>query len=61
MVAIAGNVEGDIIIGDHNFKVNTNYGTIVYKQAGPRVKLREAVPQPPRAIRGVFCAVQRNY
>lgn len=51
-ITVAGNVEGDIIVGDHNFKVNTNYGTIVYKQAAPRVKPREAVPQPPRAVRG---------
>jgi CSLREA domain-containing protein len=51
-ITVAGNVEGDIIVGDHNFKVNANYGTIIYKQAGPRVRPREAVPQPPRAIRG---------
>jgi hypothetical protein len=52
-LTVTGNVQGDIIVGDHNFKVNTNYGTILYKQAGPRVKLRDAVPQPPRAPRGL--------
>jgi CSLREA domain-containing protein len=51
-ITVTGNVQGDIIVGDHNFKVNTNYGTILYKQATPRVKPREAVPQPPRPPRG---------
>jgi len=51
-IAVAGNVEGDIIVGNNNFKVNTNYGTIVYKQAAPQARLRDAVPQPPRAPRG---------
>ena len=51
-IAVAGNVEGDIIVGNNNFKVNTNYGTIVYKQAAPQARLRDAAPQPPRAPRG---------
>ncbi len=50
--AVGGNVEGDIIIGDNNFKVNTNYGTIIYKQATPQARLRDAAPRPPRAPRG---------
>ncbi|HLF25700.1 MAG TPA: hypothetical protein VJG32_05145 [Anaerolineae bacterium] len=51
-IAVAGNVEGNIVVGDNNFVVNTNYGTIVYKQAAPQARLRDATPQPPRAPRG---------
>ena len=50
-IAVTGNVAGSIVVGDHNFVVNTNHGTIVYKHAGPQIKLREAAPQPPRAPR----------
>lgn len=50
-ITVAGNVEGSIVIGDHNFVVNTNHGTIIYQQAGSQVKLRDAAPQPPRAPR----------
>ena len=50
-ITVQGNVEGSIVVGDNNFVVNTNHGTIVYKQTSPRVKLRDAVPQPPRAPR----------
>ncbi|MBI5350439.1 MAG: SUMF1/EgtB/PvdO family nonheme iron enzyme [Chloroflexi bacterium] len=50
-ITVNGNVEGSIVVGDNNFVVNTNHGTIVYKQAAPRVKLRDAMPQPPRAPR----------
>src|SRR3990172_5724350 len=50
-VAVAGNVAGSIVIGDNNFVVNTNYGTIVYKQAAHPVRPRDAIPQPPRAPR----------
>ncbi|MEK9161946.1 MAG: hypothetical protein AAB261_01490, partial [Chloroflexota bacterium] len=50
-ITVSGNVEGSIVVGDNNFVVNTNHGTIVYKQASPRVKLRDAMPQPPRAPR----------
>ncbi len=28
-VQIGGNVAGDIIVGNNNLKVNTNYGTII--------------------------------
>jgi hypothetical protein len=49
-IQVGGNVNGDIIVGNHNFKVNTNYGTIVYNApGGPVIKRREAKPQPPRA------------
>src|SRR5512143_2466550 len=49
-IQVGGDVNGDIIIGNHNFKVNTNYGTIVYNApAGPVIKRREAKPRPPRA------------
>ena len=51
-LTVAGNVEGDVIVGHHNFKVNTNYGTIVYQQAPPQVRQRDMAPQPPRAPRG---------
>lgn len=51
-IQVGGNVDGNIVVGDNNFVVNTNHGTIVYKQAGPQVKPRGFVPQPPRAPRG---------
>src|SRR5512140_94506 len=51
-IQVGGNVEGSIVVGDNNLVVNTNHGTIIYKQAGPQVKQREFAPQPPRAPRG---------
>src|SRR3972149_2200022 len=52
-IQIGGNVEnGNIVVGDNNFVVNTNHGTIVYPQAKPQVRLREFAPQAPRAPRG---------
>ena len=51
-IQIGGNVEGNIVVGDNNFVVNNNHGTIVYKQAAPQVGARNFVPQPPRATRG---------
>src|SRR5512139_347539 len=49
-IHVGGDVNGDIIIGHHNFKVNTNYGTIVYNApAEPGIKRREVHPQPLRA------------
>jgi energy-coupling factor transporter ATP-binding protein EcfA2 len=51
-IQIGGNVDGNIVVGDNNFVVNTNHGTIVYKQAAPQVRARNFVPQPPRATRG---------
>ena len=56
-IHVDGNVAGNIVVGDHNFVVNTNYGTIVNRQAGPQVSRREFAPQPPRAPRGF---VNRN-
>jgi len=50
-ISVTGNVEGSIVIGDNNFVVNNNYGTLVYKQAGPQVRLRAMAPKPPRAPR----------
>ena len=50
-IAVGGNVAGSIVVGDNNFVVNTNHGTIVYKHAAPRVQLRSAAPQPPRPPR----------
>ena len=38
-IQIGGNVDGNIVVGDNNFVVNTNHGTIVYKQAAPQVRL----------------------
>ncbi len=51
-IQIGGNVDGNIVVGDNNFVVNTNHGTIVYKQAPPQVRARDFAPQPPRAPRG---------
>ncbi|MEW6400651.1 MAG: hypothetical protein AB1649_02565 [Chloroflexota bacterium] len=52
-IEIHGNVEnGNIVVGDNNFVVNTNHGTIIYQQAKPQVRLRDFAPQPPRAPRG---------
>ncbi|HVN16762.1 MAG TPA: ATP-binding protein, partial [Anaerolineales bacterium] len=50
-VNVQGNVEGNIVVGDNNFVVNTNYGTVVYKQAAPRVQQRSLSPKPPRKPR----------
>ncbi len=51
-IRVEGNVEGSIVVGDNNFVVNANHGTIIYKQAVPQVRLRQFAPQPPRAPRG---------
>lgn len=51
-IQIGGNLDGSIVIGENNFVVNTNHGTIVYKQAGLQVRARGFVSQPPRAPRG---------
>lgn len=51
-IAVAGNVEGSIVVGDNNFVVNTNHGTIVYQQAAAQVRMREMLPRPPRRPRG---------
>src|SRR6185436_684252 len=51
-IQVGGNVDGSIVVGDNNFVVNSNHGTIVYQQAGPRARARQFVPQPPRPPRG---------
>jgi|GEM_PF-2568028 len=51
-IQVGGNVAGSIVLGDNNFVVNTNHGTIVYQQAGPQVQARQFAAQPPRAPRG---------
>ncbi|MBI3153267.1 MAG: tetratricopeptide repeat protein [Chloroflexi bacterium] len=50
-IQIGGNVEGNIVVGDNNFVVNSNHGTIVYQEAVPRIKKRDASPKPPRKPR----------
>src|SRR5690349_9564072 len=56
-IEVGGNVEGNIVIGNNNFVVNTNHGTIVFKEAPPQVRLRQFSPLPPRPPRGF---VNRN-
>lgn len=51
-IRVEGSVQGSIVVGDNNFVVNANHGTIIYKQAAPQVRLRQFSPQPPRAPRG---------
>lgn len=51
-IHVEGNVAGSIVLGDNNLVVHTNYGSIFYQQAAPRVKLRNFAPQPPRPPRG---------
>lgn len=51
-IKVSGNVGGSIVVGDHNFVVNTNHGTIVYQQSKPQVQARQFAAQPPRAPRG---------
>src|SRR5687767_8388176 len=51
-IQVGGNVDGNIVVGNNNFVVNTNHGTIVYKQDAPQVRLRQFSPRPPRAPRG---------
>lgn len=51
-VQVKGDVEGSIVIGDNNFVVNHNHGTIIHKQAAPQVRARTMKPRPPRAPHG---------
>jgi hypothetical protein len=57
-ISVGGNVEGSIVIGDNNFVVNTNHGTIVYQQAKLQVRLRDMMPRPPRAPRSFLGRVR---
>src|SRR5215207_6980316 len=52
-VAVEGNVEGDIQITNKKIEVNADHGAVVnFYDALPRVKRRDALPQPPRPPRG---------
>jgi hypothetical protein len=54
-VAVEGNVEGDIQITNKKIEVNVDHGAVVnFYDALPRVKQRDALPQPPRPPRGFF-------
>jgi hypothetical protein len=57
-ISVGGNVEGSIVIGDNNFVVNTNHGTIVYQEAKLQVRLRDMMPRPPRAPRSFLGRVR---
>lgn len=57
-ISVGGNVEGSIVIGDNNFVVNTNHGTIVYQQAQLQVRLRGVLPRAPRAPRSFLGRIQ---
>lgn len=57
-IQVSGNVAGSIVVGDYNFVVNTNHGTIVYQQAAPQVRIRQFSPQPPRPPRGFVNRVE---
>src|SRR5262245_53564296 len=46
-ISVAGNVEGSIVVGDNNFVVNHNHGTIVQQAALPTQR-RNLSPAPPR-------------
>lgn len=50
-ISIAGNVDGNIVVGDNNFVVNNNHGTIIHQQAAPPVQKKSVSPQPPRKPR----------
>ena len=58
-ISIAGNVEGNIVVGDNNFVVNNNHGTIIHQQAAPPVQKKSVSPQPPRKPRS-FVGRQRE-
>lgn len=58
-ISIGGNVDGNIVVGDNNFVVNNNHGTIIYKQAAARVQARGLTPKPPRKPRS-FIGRQRE-
>jgi len=52
-VLVKGNVEGDIQVVNKKIEVNADHGAVVnlYDES-PRVRKRDAVPQPARPIRG---------
>ena len=52
-VAVKGNVEGDIQVTNKKIEVNVDHGAVVnFYDAPPRVKQRDAIPQPTRPLRG---------
>src|SRR5690349_7941502 len=50
-IQVGGNVEGSIVVGDNNFVVNSNHGTIV-RQEALAVQRRSLSPQPPAEPEG---------
>lgn len=51
-IQVKGDIEGSIVIGDNNFVVNHNHGTIIHKQTAPQVRPRTMKPRPSRTPRG---------
>lgn len=51
-IRVGGNVDGSIVVGNDNFIVNTNYGTLVFQEAKRQVRLRDVFGQPSRPTRG---------
>lgn len=49
-ISVAGNVDGNIVVGDNNFiyTVHNHYGAVVNKHTAPSVKRRRLKQQPPR-------------
>lgn len=50
-INVAGNFEGNLVVGDNNFVVNTNHGTIV-RQEALSTQRRGLTPQPPAEPEG---------
>ena len=50
-INVAGNFEGNLVVGDNNFVVNTNHGTIV-RQEALSTRRRGLSPQPPAEPEG---------
>ena len=47
---VASDVAGDVFFGNYNFKINNNYGSIVYHAPkAPTLRRHVARPHPPRA------------
>lgn len=59
-INVAGNVEGSIIVGNHNVigdnnvvcEVNGSHGVVIDIHTPPIIKRRDAIPPPPRKPRG---------
>ncbi len=50
-IQVGGNVEGNIVVGDNNFVVNNNHGTIV-RQEALSTQRRSLTPKPPAEPEG---------